>query len=293
MLAVLLQGCVSVTPSDSKDPEPETDAMKYPDDPDVKLDLPYSGTAPDKFHTLDLYLPKNADSKTPLLVFVHGGAWIGNDKSLYRFFGDAYRAKGITVAIVNYRISSQTNDIRVPDHARDVAEAISFLAVNKAKYAYDSARIYLVGHSAGAHTIAYLASDASLYRTAKVPPASLPRGYVGLEGIYDVPKLVERHASYASWFIEQAFGDRKNWPAGSPTLRSIESKAPWIVVHSKGDVLVEMGQSTDFVRHLKQTGIQAELVTVDALSHDDVVKDATLDSSRICKSILSLIRNHV
>ena len=290
VLAILLVGCSGKATSDADLEAAKAPTLRtYPDDPNVKIGLAYSAKTTDLVHKLDLYLPKDATAKTPLLVFVHGGAWIGNDKELFRPYGEELRKQGIAVAVVNYRLSGGGKGIRVPDHARDVAEAVAFLAANKDHYTYDPKGIFMCGHSAGAHTVALLAVDGSLFKAAGVPKESLPKGYVGLEGIYDVPGLVAIHPNYIQWFIEPAFGSPDHYQKGSPSLIPIESKAPWIVVHSTGDTLVEIPQSKMFVEHLKKEQVPANYVEVSGLTHDAVVDNSTSPDSAINKAMRAMI----
>lgn len=263
--------------------------QQFPPDPDVKLDLSYVSGKGSPAQSLDLYLPKGAQPGLPLMVYVHGGAWIGGDKTLYRFFGEGFRKEGFAVAILNYRLSA-AGKFLVPSHAEDCAQAIAFLAANKAQYPYDPKKIFLVGHSAGAHTIAYLAADGSLFKKAGVPDECLPKGYVGMEGIYDVPAIYKAHPDYKAWFLEAAFGAEKNWAKASPTLMPISSRAPWVVVHSTGDNLVDLDQSSQFQAHLKKAGVPADMVVVDGLNHDAVVVDSLREKNQIHVAILGLIK---
>ena len=81
------------------------------------------------------------------------------------------------------------------------------------------------------------------------------RGVVLSEGIYDVDRLLESFPGYKEWFIANTFGDRKSYaPFNTATygLHSGVSHIRWLVLHSKGDPLVDEVQSrTMFDRLLK------------------------------------------
>lgn len=63
----------------------------------------------------------------------------------------ASEEKGIAVALVGYRLSTQdTPSVKHPDHITDVYAALTFLVKNDSAYAYDSTQLVLVGHSVGA-----------------------------------------------------------------------------------------------------------------------------------------------
>ena len=122
----------------------------------------YDGADRDKVkHNLDLYLPKGLKDY-PVLFFVHGGAWSMGDKSdfgAYAAFGAAYAKLGIGVVVTNYRLSPK---VRHPEHVKDVARAFAWTANHIAKYGGDKDRLFVCGHSAGAHLVALLATDADL-----------------------------------------------------------------------------------------------------------------------------------
>jgi acetyl esterase/lipase len=103
-----------------------------------------------------LYSPKT-DKPAPVLVYIHGGGWLGGDglkdANRGRFDGLIKRmnAKGIAVAVINYRYSP------LPDPVYNAARAIQFLRYNAAKYNLDKTRFAATGFSAGATTSLWLA----------------------------------------------------------------------------------------------------------------------------------------
>lgn len=69
------------------------------------LTFGYNSDHPDdKYRSLDLYLPEAADRQTPLLVFIHGGAWRSEDKQDHASLADQLVQRGrFAVAVPNYR----------------------------------------------------------------------------------------------------------------------------------------------------------------------------------------------
>ena len=134
---------------------------------DVQAGISYTDGAPadaDK-HKLDLYLPR--DKKNfPVLVFVHGGSWRTGDRSLYKALGDRLARAGIGVAIPSYRLMPQNPH---PAQIEDVAAAFAWVVRNIAQRGGDTSRIYLSGHSAGAHLAALLALDEKYLQKFDLP----------------------------------------------------------------------------------------------------------------------------
>src|SRR3954454_13396241 len=118
--------------------------------------IPYANDTLKK-HLLDIYLPPNTKSNTPLIVWIHGGAWMLNDK--YADMGymkntiKGFIDSGYALASIDYRYSTQAV---FPAQIKDCNEAVEFLYQHAAQYKLDKNRIALIGFSAGAHLASLL-----------------------------------------------------------------------------------------------------------------------------------------
>src|SRR4051794_2017887 len=100
------------------DPKPPTHAVEE------ALDLRYHGHDPRQ--VLDVFRPKGQTGR-PVVLFVHGGAWMIGDKNffgLYRGVGRYLASHGVVAVLINYRLSPQ---VRHPEHVRDVARAFAWV----------------------------------------------------------------------------------------------------------------------------------------------------------------------
>lgn len=217
-------------------------------------------------------LSESASKKSKTLIFVHGGAWIGGQISQYRTVAAALNREGFCGVLAEYSLAPGAQ------HPVPVTELNSTIEALKKKNSThcDFQKLYLVGHSAGAHMIAYWAS---VYADPAV------RGFVGLEGIYDVAHLAQAWPNYKDWFLNAEFGAEKKWAAASPNQKKIKSQKSWLVVHSKKDELVDLKQSVDFVGHLKEQKINAEFLQLESDSHFEVVKKLNDENSELMKKI--------
>lgn len=119
---------------------------------------------------LDLYLPKEAQNKLPLVIFVHGGGWSKGDKSHIGCKPEYFTSLGFAFASVNYRLSPDPlSSFKSPDQGRikypvqqqDLAAAVAFLYKNSDKYGLDKSNLALMGHSAGAQIVTLISTDQS------------------------------------------------------------------------------------------------------------------------------------
>ena len=109
-------------------------------------DVAYT-TAGEHALALDVYLPA-AGASSPLVVWVHGGAWrVGSKARPPMSFVDS----GFALASLDFR---QSTDAPFPAMIHDIKAAIRFLRANASRYGYDADRIAIAGASSGAHLAA-------------------------------------------------------------------------------------------------------------------------------------------
>ncbi|QEC68340.1 alpha/beta hydrolase [Panacibacter ginsenosidivorans] len=129
----------------------------FPKETVTYSNIPYADDTLTK-HTLDVYLPAKAKNNLPLVVWIHGGAWMLNDKyadmsymqNTVRGFIDS----GYALASINYRYST---DAVFPAQIQDCNKALEFLYQHAAQYHIDNSRIAVIGFSAGGHLASLMA----------------------------------------------------------------------------------------------------------------------------------------
>ena len=196
---------------------------------DVSYDVDGTLPTPQRLGTLDLYRPapaRRADRRG-IVVYVHGGGWAVGDKRAVGAKARLFTQAGYVFASVNYRLSpsppntADANRIRFPDHPRDVAEAIVWLHRHARSFGGDRRRIALIGHSAGAHLIALVATDPSHLARFRGPRPHV-RGFVPLDaGVFDIAADLRRASPFRRAMLTNAFGTPAEeaadprWAAGS------------------------------------------------------------------------------
>jgi acetyl esterase/lipase len=107
--------------------------------------------------TLDVYAAKGADA-LPLIVYAHGGYYVGDDKADFGYYCQTLASRGYTVANINYQLAPEGP---YPTQMLQVNEAIRFLLAHAEEYRIDQTKIFIGGDSAGGH----LSSQMGLYYT--------------------------------------------------------------------------------------------------------------------------------
>jgi len=121
----------------------------------------------------------------PLLIFVHGGYWRSLDKSDFSFLAPAFVARDVNLAVVNYGLAPATS---LEEMVRQLLRSVSWLYRNASALSFDSQRIVIAGHSAGAHLAAMMAT-ADWATWDRSLPAHVVHGIVCISGIYDLEPL--------------------------------------------------------------------------------------------------------
>ena len=111
---------------------------------------------PHERNVFDFWQAKS-DKPTPLLFFIHGGGWTAGDKAGIAV--EPFLKEGISVVSINYRYTTQAQDVSPPVKAplHDAARALQFVRSKAGEWNIDPQRIGASGGSAGACTSLWLA----------------------------------------------------------------------------------------------------------------------------------------
>lgn len=171
--------------------------------------------------SLDYYKPlageeEEAPSNLPVILYVHGGRWMTGDKSIDKSpIVDFFIDQGFVVVSTNYRLSEKGKN-QHPAQIEDIADAVGWISDNIRYRSGNPRAIYLVGHGAGAHLVALLATDHSRLIDVGVRPVDV-KGVILLEPL--VLDLVEtmQSAESSREFHKAAFGNNLEvWQDASP-----------------------------------------------------------------------------
>jgi acetyl esterase/lipase len=124
------------------------------------LDIPYA--SPSQAQKLDIYLPDEGEGPFPVIVWTHGGAFMGGDKGDVQVLPSLRGLKrGYAVVAINYRLSGEA---RFPALVHDAKAAIRWIRANAQIYHFDSDRIAAWGSSAGGYLALMLGTSAGVER---------------------------------------------------------------------------------------------------------------------------------
>lgn len=212
----------------------------------------------DRRQMLDIYAPADtSQAARPVVVFFYGGSWNSGTRAGYNFAGRALASRGFVVAVPDYRL---VPEIHFPAFIEDGAAAVRWVRQNIANYGGDPDRIVLMGHSAGAHIAAMLATDPQWLEGDR----GFVQGLVGLAGPYDFFPF-DTAASV------EAFGD---WPRSEetqPITFADGSAPPALLLTGAEDTVVKPRNSEALSTTLTDAGVGAEMVTYPGVDHIDIL----------------------
>jgi len=246
---------------------------------------------------LDLYRPKNATQPLPLVLWLHGGAWIAGDASGGAFAGTDWpvtlaelAGRGYVVASLTYRLSGEA---RYPAQIQDVRTAIRWLRTHAAEYGIDGAHLFAMGGSAGGYLAALAGvscGDATLDAptmpaapgappvAAPVPRSECVQGVVAFYPVTDIPMLAKAPSTgtpndSAASPIGRLLGCAiatcaKALVDSASVLARVDAKdPPFLMFHGDADTLVPIDQSRALDAALKSAGVASDLVVVSGANH--------------------------
>ncbi|MCR4694859.1 MAG: alpha/beta hydrolase [Pseudobutyrivibrio sp.] len=126
---------------------------------------------------LDVYRPKDAMGKLPVIVSVHGGGWVYGDKELYQFYCMDLARRGFAVVNFTYRLAPE---FKFPASLIDTKMVFEFVYKNANEYGFDTDNVFALGDSAGAHLLSIFAlacTDANYGKRVgvEIDPGLTPR----------------------------------------------------------------------------------------------------------------------
>jgi len=217
---------------------------------------------------VDLYTSAAVPSEAPLVVFIHGGGWKIGNRALVQAKPAHFNAAGYAFASAGYRLLP---DSPVEQQAADIGAAIKALRREAKAGGYDPDRIVLMGHSAGAHLAALVATDPTYAGEA----FGAIRGVVLLDGAgYDVSAQMRRGDNELPGLYAEAFGtDPARQKALSPiTHVGGKDAANWLGLYVAERPGSRM-QSEALMTALAKAGAAAQATAITGTDHGRMNRD--------------------
>ncbi len=214
-------------------------------------------------HRLDVWRPKSGARRAPVLLQLHGGAWMVGDKGQQALPLMLHlAAEGWVCVAANYRLSPR---VKFPDHLVDCKLALRWIREHIAEYGGDPDFVVVTGGSAGGHLAALLALTPNdpEFQTGFEDADTSVAACVPLYGVYDLvaefdpqDRAGARGERVGQWFARRIAGatveeDRDRFVQSSPIAHVGPDAPPFFVIHGNSDNLVPVEQARGFVAALR------------------------------------------
>jgi acetyl esterase/lipase len=269
------------------------------------LDIPYANLSPSQ--KLDIYLPDESDGPIPVIVAIHGGAFMGCDKADMQVLPMLEGLKrGYAVISINYRLSWEA---RFPALVHDAKAAIRWIRANAPRYHLNPDKIAAWGGSAGGYLSTMLGTSSGIQELEDLSLGNLyqpshiqavvdwfgPTDFLKMDEQLEAagfPSLPDQIHSGESSPESLLLGGKiteipEKVKAANPETYIRPNAPPFLIQHGRLDPVVPCQQSVDLAEKLR-AAIGSERVTLELLE-DAGHGDPKFETSDNVKKVLDFL----
>lgn len=243
---------------------------------------------------LDVYVPaKEVDHRLPVVIYVHGGGWSVGNKSRVGSKPDWIVGKGMAMIATSYRFHPAAD---FTAQATDIAAAIDWTRKHADEYGFDAERIFLMGHSAGAHLVCLVGTDPQYLEQFEMTPGDLS-GVISLDtGGLDIPLQIEKHESADNVALyEQVFTkDLEIQKQASPYwhLEADREYPPFLLIHLARRLSTK-AQATRFSDKLNELDGDATVSSAAGKTHSSLNQELGTENDAPSRQIMEFLHQQL
>lgn len=246
----------------------------------------YAGNTEIK-NTLNIFYKNDGIANKPVLIFIHGGSWSSGKKETYWWLGRNFAKKGVVTVIINYPLAPNAEYIKM---AEDCALAVKWVQENIKTYQASSDKIFLMGHSAGAHLGELINADPQYFK--KVGINNPIKGIIlndpfGLD-LYEYLTTAEKDDFYYD-FIRTFTTKPEVWKLASPINYVNNIKNPHLLFYGGKTYGAIRVQTPRLYEELKANYIPVEIKEIKGKSHVPMISQMIFGANDLYKDIVAFI----
>ena len=237
---------------------------------------------------MDIFFPLQETNETavsvkkvgaPVVVlFVHGGYWQAGSRKTYSFVSKSWTKAGCVAAVVGYNLAPEAS---LNQMVSEIKSAVKYINTR-----FPKSKLFLCGHSAGAHLCAMMmVSDWS--KDPSIPQAI--HGMFLLSGVFDLVPIVNTYVNDALKLTEESaaqISPQQILIKMSPTF-----VCPILVVMEEHGSPEFHQQAKEFVEILKSHDVQCSLLELPGVDHFSMIENMVNSDDLLCQEILKVVRN--
>jgi acetyl esterase/lipase len=264
-------------------------AQEWPGGVTSQADVVYSTIPGYRPLIVDIYQPPREAGPKPLILFIHGGGWVGGHTRHSGALGDfpatlaALAAEGFVVASLEYRLAREAS---FPAQAQDARAALRFLHRNAAHYGIDPARTGVWGGSAGGHLSALTALSCGV-TALDLPGETHAAGSECVQaaaiwyGVFDFGALAAGRPGGTDGSAALLLGcqgpcGQADYARGSPVTYLDPTDPAFLLIHGEGDRTVPVQQSRLAEAAMREAGVPVEAIYIPGVDHSFIGADPAI-----------------
>ena len=225
------------------------------------IDLPYGISSK---QMLDVVTSEKCDN-SPVIIFAHGGSWRWGQKDYHRSIGKQLARCGILFITIDYRLFPE---VTFPSFPKDVALSVKWARRNVKEFGGDPNKIFLMGHSAGAHSVSLVGLDPQYLKL-------MGGGLDWVKGVIPIACPFQfdptQEFLYRNLFPSE-YNEDTTMPMGIKLKGEIP---PFFIMHGFFDPIIRHEIAYDFAEKINNSGGDAEVKIYNSHGHASLIRRTT------------------
>lgn len=246
----------------------------------------YAGNT-DEANTLNIFYKNDSIKNKPVLVFIHGGSWSSGKKETYWWLGRNFARKGVVTVIINYPLAPNVQYEKMGD---DCALAIKWVKAHIADYTANADKIFVMGHSAGAHLTELINADPKYFNKAGIKnpiKGVILNDPFGLD-MNEYLTTAEKDHFYFD-FIRTFTDQPAVWKLASPLDYVKNIKNPHLLFYGSKTYGAIKLQTPRLYEKLKANHVPVEIKEIKGKSHVPMISQMIFGGNQLYQDILDFI----
>ena len=225
-------------------------------------------------------------NRSPVVIFVHGGSWRWGQKDYHRSIGKQLARGGILFVTINYRLYPEA---KFPSFPEDVALSVKWARENVKKFGGDCDKIFLMGHSAGAHSVSLVGLDSQYLK-------KIGGGLDWIQGVIPIACPFNfdptKEFLYRNLFPGE-FDPEKMMPMG---IKAENGVPPFFIMHGFFDPIIRHELAFKFAKKINDSGGDAKIKLYKSHGHASLIRRTTswhLWPKPLLQDIVSFVNSKV
>lgn len=252
----------------------------------IAKNLNYANNS-DLNNSLNVFYKNDGVKDKPVLIFIHGGSWSSGKKETYWWLGRNFARKGVVTVIINYPLAPDAQYEKMGD---DCALAVKWVQTNIANYTASADKIFVMGHSAGAHLGELINADPKYFLHAGIKnpiKGIILNDPFGLD-LYEYLTTAEKDDFYID-FIRTFTNKPAVWKLASPLDYIQNIKNPHLLFYGEKTYPAIKMQTPRLYKKLKANNIAVEIKEIKGKSHVPMISQMIFGGNDLYKDILEFI----